>query len=173
MGRIPTRIEPQETWPRLKAQRLMTLKYWKPPSKRTYEDGLLLRYWQRVGGIIFTEVLVGRGGLQQWPEGAKPRRIDGVRIVSSASESMPPDIVTFDKRGYAHKLKQIVTGAKVEVVEVKRSLDRVVLGQVIIGADLFEMEYAPTEVNQVVVCEVGDPVLEAVCRKRGIEAWKV
>jgi hypothetical protein len=71
----------------------MTLQNWKPPSKRTYEDGLLLRYWQRVGGIIFTEVLVGRGGLQQWPEGAKPRRIDGVRIVSSASESMPPDIV--------------------------------------------------------------------------------
>lgn len=149
----------------------MALENWKPRSKRTYEDGLLLEYWERVGGVVFTEVLVGRGGLRQWPEGAKPRRIDGVRLVSSALESTPPDIVTFDKRKNAYEFKEIVTGAKIEVVEVKRSLDRVVLGQVIIGADLLEMEYAPCKVDQVVVCEVGDPVLEAVCRKRDIRVW--
>lgn len=149
----------------------MALENWKPLSKRTYEDELLLEYWQRVGGVVFTEVLVGKGGLRQWPEGAKPRRIDGVRLVSSALEKTSPDIVTFDKRDNAYEFKQIVTGAKIEVLEVKRSLDRVVLGQVIIGADLLEMEYAPSKVNQVVVCDVGDPVLEAVCRKRDIRVW--
>lgn len=46
------------------------------------------------------------------------------------------------------------------------------IGQVIAGADVLEMEYAPAEVDQVVVCEVGDPVLEAVCERRGfVGGW--
>ena len=64
-----------------------------------------------------------------------------------------------------------MAGAEVEVVEVKRVLDRVVLGQVIIGADLLEMEYAPIKINQVVVCEEGDPALQMVCDRRGIKVW--
>jgi hypothetical protein len=149
----------------------MPLANWKPPSKRTYEDELLLKYWRKVGGVIFTEVLVGRGGLRQWPDGAKPRRIDGVRIVSASHTKVPSDIVTFDKWANAQDFEKVVAGAKAEVVEIKYSLDRVVLGQVIIGADLLEMEYAPAKINQVVVCEVGDPVLEMVCKKRGIKVW--
>ncbi len=58
------------------------------------------------------------------------------------------------------------------MIEVKRSLDRPVIGQVIAGADLLEMEYAPSEVDQVVVCEIGDPVLEAVCERRGIVVFR-
>ncbi len=46
------------------------------------------------------------------------------------------------------------------------------LGQVIAGADVLEMEYASAEVDQVVVCEVGDPVLEAVCEQRGIVVFR-
>ena len=84
---------------------------------------------------------------------------------------MPSDIVTFDKRANAQDFEKAVAGAKAEVVEVKYSLDRVVLGQVIIGADLLAMEYAPAKIQQVVVCEVGDPVLELVCQKRGIKVW--
>ena len=60
----------------------------------------------------------------------------------------------------------------IEVIEIKRSLDRVVLGQVIIGADLLELEYAPATIEQTVVCEEGDPVLEYVCDKRGIKVWR-
>jgi hypothetical protein len=33
---------------------------------------------------------------------------------------------------------------------------------VIIGAHLLEKEYAPTRIDQIVICEVGDPVLETV-----------
>jgi uncharacterized protein (DUF1697 family) len=35
-------------------------------------------------------------------------------------------------------------------------------GQVVIGSHLLEMEYAPTRIDQIVICEVGDPVLETV-----------
>jgi hypothetical protein len=144
---------------------------WKTSSKRTYEDGLLLKYWQAHGDLVFTEVPVGRDGPRQWPEGARPRRIDGVRIVSSEVEKAPSAIVAFSKSRDANRFEQTILGAEVEVLEVKRSLDRVVLGQVIIGADLLEIEYAPTKIDQVVICEVGDPVLETVCDRRGIKVW--
>ncbi len=143
---------------------------WKPVDRRTYEDELLLGYWKMVGGAIFTEVLVGKGGTKQWPAGAKPRRIDGVRIVSHPAEMRPASITVF-RRNNAGEFERLVTGADVEVIEVKRSLDRVVLGQAIIGADLLEMEYEPHVVTQVVVCEDTDPVLEAVCERRGIRVW--
>ena len=58
------------------------------------------------------------------------------------------------------------------MIEVKCSLNRPVIGQVIAGADVLEMEYAPAEVDQVVVCEVGDPLLEAVCERRGIVVFR-
>ena len=149
----------------------MSLAAWKTSSKRTYEDGLLLKYWQAHGDLVFTEVPVGRDGPRQWPEGARPRRIDGVRIVSSQVEKAPSAIVAFSKSRDANRFEQTILGAEVEVLEVKRSLDRVVLGQVIIGADLLEIEYAPTKIDQVVICEVGDPVLETVCDRRGIKVW--
>ena len=67
--------------------------------------------------------------------------------------------------------QQLVTNANVEVIEVKYALDRVVLGEVIIGADLLEMDYSPNKVKHFVICEVGDPVLEKVCEKRNIKVW--
>ena len=140
---------------------------WKAPDKRSQEDRLLLKYWRDVGGVLFTEVPIGRDGPRQWPLGAKPRRIDGVRIVAPVPE-LPDGIYTFARRENRRIVEDLIAGARVEVIEVKRSLDRPVIGQVIAGADLLEMEYAPAEVDQVVVCEVGDPVLEAVCERRGI-----
>ena len=138
----------------------MSLANWKSPSRRTYEDGLLLEYWQALGGLIFAEVPVGRDGPKQWPEGAKPRRIDGVRIVPPDSEKTQSDIVAFSRGRDAKRFEELATGAEVEVLEVKRSLDRYVLGQVIIGADLLEMEYAPSKIDQVVICNLDDPVLK-------------
>ena len=71
-------------------------------------------------------------------------------------------------RGVVYSLETAIAGARVEVIEVKVDLNRPVLGQVIAGADLLEIEYAPAQVDPVVVCAVGDPALEAVCERRGI-----
>jgi hypothetical protein len=38
------------------------LQKWKAETKRRYENQLLLKYWQEVGGLISTEVAVGKGG---------------------------------------------------------------------------------------------------------------
>ena len=135
--------------------------FWRDPERRSKEDRLLLKYWREVGGVIITEVPIGRGGPRQ------PRRIDGVRIVAP-KPSLPDGMYTYVRRENRRTVEDLIAGARVEVIEVKRWLDRPVVGQVIVGADLLEMEYAPAEVDQVVVCEVGDPVLEAVCERRGI-----
>lgn len=150
----------------------MTLRKWKTENKRGYEDLLLLEHWREVGGLILTEVTVGRGGTIRWPEGAKLRRIDAVRVSPAARTHLGDDIVTFDKKSSSHNLRDIVASENVEVIEIKRTLNRVVLGQVIVGADLFELEYSPATINQTVVCGAGDPVLEWVCNKRDITVWK-
>ena len=68
-------------------------------------------------------------------------------------------------------LASFIAGARVEVIEVKQDLNDLVLGQVIAGADLLEMEYAPAQVDPVVVCALGDAALEAVCKRRGIAVF--
>ena len=149
----------------------MHLARWKVLDDRSYEDQLLLAYWQQVGGLIFAEVTVGKGGMRQYPPGAKPRRIDGVRIISTPAAPVVPDLITFNNRLNGHEFEYLVTGAELEVIEVKYDLERCVIGQVMVGADLMELEYQPARVAQVIVCEEGDPVLERVCEKRAIRLW--
>ena len=115
---------------------------------------------------------VASTGIQKWTNDAKPRRIDGVRIVSPSKYiGYSEGIITFNKKSNFQEFQEILSSGQVEVIEVKHSLDRVVLGQVIIGADLLEIEYNLANIKQVVICEVGDPVLEVVCEKRNIEVW--
>ena len=156
--------------------------YWKDPERRTNEDRLLLKYWREVGGVIFTEVPIVRHGPREWPlgaywygpplwpPGAKGRRIDGVRIVAPPP-GLRDSIYSFVRGASGHLIASFIAGAQVEVIEVKQDLNRPVIGQVIAGADLLEMEYAPAQVDPVVVCAVGDPALEAVCKRRGIAVF--
>jgi hypothetical protein len=148
----------------------LMLDLWKAPDKRSREDWLLLKYWREVGGVLFTEVPIRRDGPRQCPPGAKSRRIDGVRIIAP-KPSLPDGMYTFSRRENRRTVEDLIAGARVEVIEVKRSLDRPVIGQVIAGADLLEMEYAPAQVDPVVVCAVGDAALEAVCKRRGIAVF--
>ena len=52
------------------------------------------------------------------------------------SGKVPSEIVAFSRKRDAKRFEQVVAGAGVEVLEVKRALDRVVLGQVIKGYGL-------------------------------------
>ena len=154
---------------------------WKDLESRTNEDRLLLKYWREAGGVIFTEVPIVRHGPREWPlgavrygprlwpPGAKGRRIDGVRLVAPPF-GLRNSIYSFVRSG-GPMLASFIAGARVEVIEVKQYLNQHVLGQVIAGADLLEMEYAPAQVDPVVVCAVGDPALEAVCERRGIAVF--
>jgi len=146
----------------------MPLESWKSPEDMTSEDYLLLKYLNEVGGIIFVEVIVGQGGVHKWPAGSKLRRIDAVRIPIPDHK----EIVTFKKRVNGQRFKELVTEERVEVIEAKRKLNRLVIGQSIVGADLLDLDYLPYSIKQVIICEVGDPLLEMICERRGIKVWK-
>jgi hypothetical protein len=158
--------------------------FWKAPERRTNEDRLLLKYWREVGGVIFTEMPILRHGPRewplgeirygppQWPPGAKKRRIDGVRLLAPPPgfSGLSDGIYWFVRDG-GHLIASFIAGARVEVIELKQELNDEVLGQVIANADLLEMEYEPAQVDPVVVCEVGDPALEAACERRGVAVF--
>jgi len=55
----------------------------------------------------------------------------------------------------------------VEIIEVKSSLNRPVIGQALAGIDMFEREYG-VKGKPVVVCGKNDTALEWVCQKRNI-----
>ena len=146
----------------------MLLESWKSEKNMTPEDYLILKYLNEVGGIMFAEVIVGQGGVHKWPAGSKPRRIDAVRIPTSNQK----EIVTFRKKLNGDRFKELVTGERVEVIEAKQKLNRLVVGQSIVGADMLDLDYQPYSIKQVIVCKVGDPLLEMIVERRGIQVWK-
>lgn len=129
----------------------------------TPEDRLLAGYWSDVGGVIVTEVHIGGTGPSNWPPGAGSRRLDGLRFRSEYREEINTP-TSFSQA----QIREIVKDRHVEIIEVKQSLNRPVIGQAIAGRDMFERDYEPRTVEPVIICGSGDSALEWVCRRNGI-----
>mgnify|MGYP006896934342 CR=1 FL=1 len=122
-----------------------------------------MTYWEKVGGSIFTEVPTGNSGPERWPEGANPRRIDGVRFRSKGRDEIcPPSAFSTEQ------VKKVVQGRHLEIIEVKQSLNRGVIGQAVAGRVLFKRDYNPATVEPVVVYGNDDPALSWAGRRNGI-----
>lgn len=135
---------------------------WTPES---HEDRLLLEYHSQVGGRLYTEVATPwAGGNRDWPEGYRNRYIDAIRLKEPSSAE---ELVTFPNHG--EEVLRAVEDTAVELIEVKARLNRPVTGQVLAGMNLFLADFAPAEVQGVVVCEHADPALTWVCEQRDIE----
>lgn len=131
---------------------------WKPKS---YEDRLLKRYLDTNSGSFFVEVPIGNDK-EIWPKGSKIRRIDCIRIDNGVVENR-------FERFNDDRFRELIKGNYIELIEVKRSLGRYGLGQVIVGLDMFKIQYGKdNNIKGILLCEVGDPALEIVCKNRGI-----
>lgn len=136
------------------------------PSK-FHEDRLLEKYFKEKGGIFYTEVRIGMGGVRKYPKDARPRRIDAVRLAGGEAAIIP-----FNRK-LTPEFLQVTQDRRIEVIEIKRSLNRPAIGQVIVGAKLMEKEYPDIRsVQMVILCESRDPLLEMVCREMKIKVWK-
>src|SRR5215204_2275900 len=147
-------MDGNDEWFRAKDEEAQLAYFWRDPERRSKEDRLLLKYWREVGGLIITEVPIGRDGPREWPPGAKQGRIDGVRL-AAPPPSLSDGIHAFT-RNTRHNTEILIAGSRVEVIEVKQGLDGEVLGEVSGGAGLRGMEEAGGQVDAVGVCEVGD-----------------
>lgn len=140
------------------------MKKWEPES---IEDQLLEKYWNENKGVIFAEVPVGlSSGRGNWPKGTKVRRIDGIRL--KKLPGIPNGIyrATGDFAGFLKNIGQI------EVIEIKKTLNRLVIGQAIVGTDMIQREYGDIDIQPVIICSQSDPGMEWVCEKRGIKVFK-
>lgn len=125
---------------------------WRPT---TPENRLLVGYWKRVGGTVVTEVETGASGPSNWPSDSGRRKVDGLRFRSQYRDEISSQ-TSFSRA----QLRDIVRDRHVEIIEIKRTLGRPVIGQAIAGRDLFARDYNPSTTEPVVVCEEGDPALD-------------
>lgn len=157
---VPVEFEPMSLAATLTDTEDSSTLRWSP---QTVENRLLASYWDRVGGIVVPEVHVGATGPGNWPSGSSRRQLDGLRFPSEYR-----DEITTPTAFSQSQLRDIVGDRHVEVIEVKQSLGRPVIGQAIAGRDMFERDYDPKTIEPVVVVGSGDPALEWVCRRNGI-----
>lgn len=136
---------------------------WEPTSQ---ENKLLTTYHGRVGGRLYTEVAAPYGsGQKTFSKGWQNKFIDGVRLKDSLPERK---IITFANHG--SEVRAALDGASVELIEVKKSLGRNVIGQVLAGIDLLRVEYTPANIEGVVIVQASksDSALEWFCENRDI-----
>lgn len=125
---------------------------------KTFENHLLYKYWQKAGGLIYAEVEVGNKKRNPfWKKGAKCRYFDGVRhFFKNKSE--------FSER---------VADQPIELIEIKKKLNRPVIGQIVAGYDMFRQDYKSGKITNVIICSKGDPALEWVCENHSIIVKKI
>lgn len=127
-------------------------------SPTTFEDRLLYKYLSKNPGKLFLEVRVGGS-----EDTLNARRIDGVLVPNTESIVYPPG-------DYTEKdLKQALGGNHIHLIEAKRTLNRNVIGQVIVGSSLLYRKFEPSKIRHVALCSSGEPDLEWFCEQNGVE----
>ena len=141
-------------------QQLLDGHTWQP---RPGEDQWLRRYLDELErpGRVYVEVPVGAA------LGGKTRRIDAVRF-----PTLPDEVRYFD----ADSFVQALTGGVCELIEVKRSLNRTVIGQLLVARELLQAEFelaSDLEVRLTALVAETDPALEPICDRFGIRVVHV
>lgn len=128
-------------------------------SPTTFEDKLLYKYHQDHPGYLFLEVRVGGSD-----NTLNARRIDGVLIESADSIVYSPGEYTDSQ------IDQMIRGNRIHLIEAKRTLNRNVIGQVLVGSALLTRSYQPASIKHVALCSSGETDLEWYCRENDVEA---
>lgn len=129
------------------------------------EDRLLEAYWETVGGRFYTEVPIGWSrGNKKWPAEGEVRYIDAIRLREPYYEE---GIVKFSN--HSDEFLHAVHEAAVDLIEIKKKLNRPVIGQILAGREMFEADYWIEELRCTALCERNDPTLEWVCDRHEID----
>ena len=129
------------------------------------ENDLLKLYCSNNHGTSFREVSVG---LRNSSKNSNDRRIDVVRIENDINEKVCKystnkdpfmDLVKTDKYN-------------IELVEIKKKLNRGVIGQIIVGEYLFKKKFKVNNITKAIVYHIGDSLLEEFCKENQIKLIK-
>jgi hypothetical protein len=129
------------------------------------ENDLLKLYCSKNRGTSFREVSVG---IRNSSKNSKDRRIDIVRIENNINKKVckySTDKELFNNLVNANKYK-------IELVEIKKKLNRVVIGQIIVGEYLFKKKFKVHNFTKAIVYHIGDSLLEEFCKENQIKLIK-
>lgn len=127
---------------------------------RTLEDKLIYKYWEEKQGLLFLEVPIGNDK-NFWPKSSKIRRIDGIRVEDNENKIFK----NFNSENFKNNIKN----KNIELIEAKKTLNRLVIGQIIVGIEMFKKQYESKNIKGVILCREGDPALGIICKEMGIE----
>lgn len=130
--------------------RLPLLHQWRP---RPGEDELLERYLSCRGGRAYVEVPISGG------QGSRERRIDAVRVGADGSA----DIRYYHGPHFVRDRD----GSSIEIIEIKKGLNRTVVGQLIVAGDVVPLEWDGIgSVEVVAVVARDDELIHRLCDER-------
>ncbi len=141
------------------AQDLLESDLWHP---RPGEDRWLRRYLESLEnrGRSYVEVPIGGAA-------GRTRRIDAVRF-----PGLEGGVRYFDRSSFDTDVQQ----HPCEVIEVKRTLNRAVIGQLIVARELAAAEWSPDpsmQLSLIALVTESDPALEPICQRHGIQVHVV
>ncbi len=128
---------------------------------KTIEDKLLKKYWDENPGLLFKEVKLRNIVEVEQRTG----RVDGIIVPSE------------EKKVYCNReykmidVKKAVKGNNVKVIEVKKLLNRDVIGQAEVATYLIEKQFNPKKASPVVVCGRSHPDIKLYCDYKNIELF--
>lgn len=134
-----------------------------PWQARPGEDKWLRRYLDDMTGgcgRVYVEVPIGS------PTG-RTRRIDAVRF-----PTLEAGVRYFDQAAFTWDVQRYPC----HLIEVKRTLNRTVIGQLIVARDLAATEWTrdpALELALIALVTMSDPALEPVCQRHGIQVHVV
>ena len=120
-----------------------------------YEDAMVRRYWESVGGVLMTEF---QAVDRRAPDEYGYRSLDAVIVLGGPAQEV-------ERPDYIRDLQ----GRDIIVVQAKR--DRV--GMYLLGQALFSRElmrrFCPRSARTVALCEKDDSILRPIAEKYGVE----
>jgi hypothetical protein len=126
------------------------------------EDDLLKIYCTCHTGVTFTEVSIGDKNI--FGKNSKNRRIDAVRINNDHkifrlkycnNKELFMNLIKNDKY-------------KIELIEIKTKLNRLVIGQIIVGEYMFRKKFKVDNTIKTILYHEGDEALELFCNENKI-----
>ncbi len=129
------------------------------------QSALLKAYWNRFGGVVFTEV------------GLYDRLIDAIRVVSP---NLKDEIISY-RESNAKELITSIHDSRIEAMEVIKVMPghfgRCAFGQLLADSDLLELKYQdlaqfkPSAISKTLIRTITDAPMESICEKHKFRVW--
>ena len=116
---------------------------------------------------VFLEVSIGSKRI--FGKNSTDRRIDIVVIHGCKRNKM------YKSGEEREEFLKLIEDSKneIEIIEAKKKLNRVVIGQILVGEFMFKKKYGVKKIKKSVLYHVGDDALELFCKENQINLIKI